>query len=160
MESLFDMDSPEVVRESAVEYGIRVKSRNESFKGTAIRSSQDVAEFCLPFYADEINIREMFCAVFLNRAGNTIGWATISQGGRTATVVDSGLLAKLALDTLASGVVLVHNHPSGTLSPSVQDDTLTKKLKGGLALLDINVLDHVILSPSGRYYSYADEGRL
>lgn len=160
MESLFDMDSPEVVRESAVEYGIRVKAKNESFKGTTIRSSQDVAEFCRPFYADDIEIREMFCAVFLNRAGNTIGWATISQGGRTATVVDSGLLAKLALDTLASGVVLVHNHPSGTLSPSVQDDNLTKKLKGGLALLDITVLDHVILSPSGRYYSYSDEGRL
>lgn len=75
-------------------------------------------------------------------------------------MVDNAIIAKIAVDALASGVILAHNHPSGTMRPSIQDDTLTKRVREALALFDIKVLDHIIVTPTSDYYSYNDEGRL
>lgn len=75
------------------------------------------------------------------------------------TAVDPRLIAKSALDRLSSAVILCHNHPSGNLSPSPQDDQLTRRIVDVLKIIDVQVLDHIIIGQTG-YYSYRDEGRL
>ena len=102
---------------------------------------------------------EEFWAVYLSRSNKIIGKERISKGGVAMTVVDVKIILKSALDRLASGVVLVHNHPSGNKMPSGQDDNITNRVKEASKLLDINMLDHLIITSSG-YFSYHDEGRL
>ncbi|MCM1333209.1 MAG: JAB domain-containing protein [Bacteroides sp.] len=161
MKSLFDIETVPVVSERAIEYGITVKSRSPLFKVSShIVSSSIAAKYFAPLFGDEIMFKESFFIAFVDRANKIIGWSRISSGGRASTVVDVAIIAKLALDTLCSGVFLCHNHPSGTLRPSPQDDTLTKSIAEALKLFDIRVLDHIILTPSDDYYSYNDEGRL
>lgn len=95
----------------------------------------------------------------LSRANRVTYKRCISQGGTAATVVDVKLLLKRAIDCLAEGIILVHNHPSGNARPSGEDDGLTRRIKDGAKLLGINVLDHVIIARD-KSYSYADEGKL
>jgi DNA repair protein RadC len=83
----------------------------------------------------------------------------MSSGGITGTVVDTRLLMKRALELLSTSIVLIHNHPSGNLTPSDEDKKLTKKLKEATSSLDIHLLDHLIISNKG-YYSFADEHML
>ncbi len=94
-----------------------------------------------------------------NTQNKVIRKVKVSQGGINQTAVDIRLILKAAVESLATGIILCHNHPSGNLRPSSQDDTLTEKVKQSARLMDIHVLDHIILSDKG-YYSYADEGRL
>ncbi len=75
------------------------------------------------------------------------------------TSADIRLVLKAAINALASGIILCHNHPSGNLRPSTLDDTLTERVHKAAKLMDIKLLDHIILSDNG-YYSYTDEGRL
>lgn len=102
---------------------------------------------------------EEFWVLMLSRSNRVKCRRCLSQGGTAGTVVDVKLLMKRAVDCLASGIILVHNHPSGNPMPSPEDDRLTRKIKEGAALLDIKVLDHVIIARD-RSYSYMDEGRL
>lgn len=102
---------------------------------------------------------EQFRVLYLNRANRVIFEECISKGGTAGTVVDIKLVMKCAIDKLAAGLIFVHNHPSGNIRPSVQDDAITQKLKKAAEILEIKVLDHIIIAPSG-YYSYNDEGRL
>ena len=83
----------------------------------------------------------------------------ISQGGISQTAVDVRLILKAGIDNLASGLVICHNHPSGNLRPSREDDRLTERVKETAKLMEMNLLDHIILSSTG-YYSYADEGKI
>lgn len=132
-----------------------IKSNQTDFPNTKIASSEDAAGFIKSFYEDDIDVYESFFILLLDRSNTTIGYAKISQGGVSGTVVDVKIVAKYAVDSLASGVILAHNHPSGNLVPSDSDIAITKKVKKGLELLDINVVDHVILSKKG-YYSMSD----
>lgn len=102
---------------------------------------------------------EEFRVVHLSRANRIIFEETVSRGGTASTLVDVKLVMKSALDKLSSGLIFVHNHPSGNLNPSPADDKLTRQLKSAAELLDIRVLDHIIITPHG-YYSYNDNGRL
>lgn len=102
---------------------------------------------------------EEFWIIMLSRANNIIGTHCVSRGGMTATVVDVRLIIHTAINHLAAGIILVHNHPSGNLQPSAQDDSLTKRIVEAAKLLDIRVLDHLIIGADS-YYSYNDEGRL
>lgn len=136
-----------------------LKKNKTEFKKAKLRSSQDAAEYIKLFYFDDIEVFESFFLLMLNNSNNTIGYAKISQGGITGTVVDVRILAKYAVDSLATSVILAHNHPSGNLRPSQADRDITNKIKNGLALLDITVLDHVILTVNG-HFSFADEGIL
>lgn len=136
-----------------------LKKVQTEFPQIKIHSSKDSQEFIRSFYGDDIEIYESFFILLLDRANTTIGYAKISQGGITGTVVDIRIIAKYAVDSLASSIILAHNHPSGTLKPSEQDLMLTKKIVSGLKLLDIQVLDHVILTKDS-YYSFADNGTL
>ena len=134
-----------------------IKANDSTFPKAQINSSKDSAEFIRQFYSDDIEIYESFYLLLLNNANNTIGYVKISQGGVVGTVVDYAIIAKYAIESLARGVIIAHNHPSGSLTPSNQDNKLTAKIRQGLQLFDITLLDHVILSKNG-YYSYADEG--
>jgi DNA repair protein RadC len=134
-----------------------LKKIQSEFPKKRIRSSADAAEFIRQFYLEDIEIFESSFILLLNQANYTIGYAKISQGGVTGTVVDPRLVAKYAVESLATIVILAHNHPSGNLSPSSADKSLTDKIKNGLKLLDINLVDHLILTKES-YYSLADEG--
>lgn len=102
---------------------------------------------------------EVFAVIYLNRAGKIISFDIISEGGITGTVADPRVILKRALEKNAVGIILSHNHPSGSLKPSKADETLTQKIKEAARFLDIEVLDHVIVSEAG-YYSFADDGLL
>lgn len=99
---------------------------------------------------------EEFHVLLLNRKNKVIGMCKISEGGTSGTIVDPKIVFKKALDHLASGMILVHNHPSGNKSPSNADIELTKKLKSFGELIDITILDHIIIA-NNNYFSFADE---
>ncbi|MDH3245684.1 MAG: DNA repair protein RadC [Saprospiraceae bacterium] len=101
--------------------------------------------------------QEEFWLVSLSRSNQVLNRKLISIGGVAGTVVDPKILFQQALEHLASGIILYHNHPSGRLKPSRADITLTQKLKQAGDLLDIKVLDHLIITHNG-YLSFADEG--
>lgn len=102
---------------------------------------------------------EEFWVLYLDRANHIKGRRLLSQGGTTMTVVDVKLLLHHALDVLADGLIAVHNHPSGSLRPSTNDNTLTRNIAQGAKAVGIRFLDHLIITNNG-YYSYADEGRM
>ena len=135
------------------------KVTNNSFEAIKVKSSGDTARFARQFYGDDLEIFESFFLILLNRQHKTIGWVKISQGGVAGTVVDTIIIAKYAIDTLASAVILVHNHPSGNLQPSNADRQITRSAKEGLALFNVSVVDHVILTVDS-HYSFADSGDL
>ena len=102
---------------------------------------------------------EEFWVLHLSRSNRVIAHECISRGGTVGTVVDIKLIMKSAINKLASSLILVHNHPSGNLRPSGDDDNLTQRIKTAATTLDMRVLDHIIITSTG-YYSYNDEGRL
>ncbi|MFZ9981788.1 MAG: RadC family protein [Cyclobacteriaceae bacterium] len=100
---------------------------------------------------------EEFWVLLLNRANKMIVKKRISTGGVSGTIADPKLIYSAALESLASGIIVAHNHPSGSLIASKQDIDLTKKLIQGGKMLDINLLDHLIIA-GNKYFSFADEG--
>jgi DNA repair protein RadC len=102
-------------------------------------------------------LQEEFKIMLLNRANRVLGIVDISQGGMSGTVVDPKVVFAAAIKSASSQIILVHNHPSGNLKPSEADINLTRKLKEGGKLLDIEVLDHLIITKDG-YLSLAEEG--
>ena len=139
---------------AALELGRRRKE-SESLKKQKITSSADVYEAIRPYLMDLQH--EQFWIILLNRANEVIRPQQISIGGVSGTVADPKIIFKAAIEHLASAIILVHNHPSGNLTPSQADKELTKKVKAGGQTLDIPVLDHLIFSNNG-YFSFADEG--
>ena len=106
---------------------------------------------------NKIELQEQFKVMLLNRANKVLGIYEVSTGGMTGTVADPKLIFAAALKAGACGIILVHNHPSNNLKPSIPDEQLTLKIKEGGKLLDIKLLDHLIISSEG-YLSMADEG--
>lgn len=102
---------------------------------------------------------EEFWVLYLSRSNEIIRKSKISQGGVAGTIVDTKLIAKEAVSNLASSVILAHNHPSGNKNVSHQDKVITQKLKEGLGMLDVKVLDHIVVARND-YTSFADEGLL
>ncbi len=122
--------------------------------------SKETADFIRSTYQEgEIEYRESFRVVYLNRANRILGFQTISEGGTSATIVDNKMIFAGALLFNAHSIIMCHNHPSGNLIPSPEDDIITRKAKSAGEILNIRVLDHLIISADG-YYSYNDEGRL
>ena len=141
---------------SALELGRRRKS-TESVKKRKIQSSQDAYDVISPDLLDQPI--EQFWIITLNRSNHVIQKRVISQGGVSGTVADPKVIFKQALDDLASGIILIHNHPSGNLNPSHADRQLTRKMVEAGKMIEIPVLDHIIFTDSG-YFSFADEGEL
>jgi DNA repair protein RadC len=100
---------------------------------------------------------EEFWIILVGRSQKVLAKELVSKGGLSATVVDPKIIFSIALQHQATGIIMIHNHPSGNLKPSHNDIHLTKKLAEAGTLLEIKILDHLIISDSG-FYSFADEG--
>ena len=122
-----------------------------------ITSSVDAAKFARQFYGDDIILYESFFLILMNANNKPIAWAKVAQGGITEVGVDVMILAKFVVDSMSKNVILVHNHPSGNLTPSGPDKELTKRVIAALQLLGARVADHIILSETD-YYSFRDNG--
>lgn len=123
-----------------------------------ITHSKDAYELLLALWdMGKIEFLEQFKVILLNRANRVLGVVDISTGGVAGTVADPKIIFSAALKGNASSIILAHNHPSGNLKPSQADINLTHKLQSGGSLLEVNVLEHIILSSDG-YLSFADEG--
>ncbi len=120
-----------------------------------IRCSKDAADIFFPLLADLPH--EEFWILFLNRSNRVIDRMKISQGGVSGTVTDVRIIMKKAVEWLASGIIVCHNHPSGNMNPSDSDSKITGKIKDAGSIMDIQLLDHIIISGKD-YYSFADNG--
>lgn len=135
---------------AAAELGRRV-ARAEAMAHDSITSDADVVRIMEPLLGTLLH--EECWALYLASSGKVIERQRISQGGVQATVVDSKIVLKRAIELLAVQIVLVHNHPSGSAEPSRQDIELTERIAEGARLLDMRLLDHVIIA-RGTYYSF------
>jgi DNA repair protein RadC len=125
-----------------------------------ISSSSDAYSLLIQSWdSNTIELCEEFKVLFLNRANKVLGIFNLSKGGVAGTVADPKLIFVAALKANASGIILAHNHPSGNFQPSQADIDLTKKCKEGGKLLEIQLLDHIIITIE-KYFSMADEGIL
>lgn len=124
-----------------------------------ISCSQDVFSYTKELLDEKNCYFESSWALLLNRQNNIIAWALISKGGITGTVIDSRMVLMFALNKFATGIILVHNHPSGNLQPSDADIKITKDLKAACDIMKISLLDHVIITEDS-YTSLADKGIL
>lgn len=138
------------------------------YKGTKktelkkIESSKDAAAvFCQLFDPGLIDWCEEFIMLSMNRKNKVIGYYRVSRGGTGATVVDPKVIATIALQSAATQIMIAHNHPSGDPAPSRADVAITERLKNGLGFLDIDLIDHMIItSDPNIYYSFRDEGMI
>lgn len=141
---------------AAMELGRR-RRESEAVVLTKITSSHTVFEVMQPVIGELPH--EEFWIIYLNNANKIITKSQLSKGGITGTLVDVRLVLRTAIENGAVGLVLVHNHPSGTLTPSEADRQITRKLKCASESLDIKILDHVIVTET-QYFSFADDGIL
>lgn len=141
---------------AAFELGKRRNAAETMLRAT-IRTSRDSYLLFHPLLADLPH--EELWILLTNNAAKVIEKIKISQGGTNETTADLRLILKAAINALATGIVICHNHPSGSVTPSRADDNLTNRLQSAAKLMDIILLDHIVLA-DGCYYSYADEGRL
>lgn len=146
-------DAKAIVIISSLELARRRKSVKKS--NFVIRSSGDVA---LYMNKDLIDLKhEEFWVMFLDRKNAVIKSSMISSGGLSGTVVDPRIIFKEGIELYSSGIILIHNHPSGNCVPSNADKQLTQRMKTNGEMMEIRVLDHVIFSNNG-YFSFSDEG--
>ncbi len=107
-----------------------------------------------------IEHHESFRILLLNRANRALGIAVVSNGGISGTVIDVRQIFQAAVKSNCSSIIAAHNHPSGNRQPSDADIQITKKISEAGKIMDIKLLDHLILTPSEGYFSFADEGLL
>lgn len=142
---------------AALELGRRRMDLDLAENRNKIGGSIDVVKMMRPQLVD-LN-HEEFWVLLLNRANVLLRKELMSKGGTAGTIVDAKLIFKAAMHNGATAIVLVHNHPSGTARPSDQDRALTRRLRQGAGLLDLEIVDHVIITET-EYYSFADDGQL
>lgn len=106
-----------------------------------------------------LQMQEEVKLLLLNRSNKVLGVYCLAKGGISGCIVDVRIILSVALKSLATGIILIHNHPSGNLKPSLDDIEITNKLKESCKLLDIMLLDHLIITKDN-YFSFADEGLL
>ena len=141
---------------AALELGKRRKEA-DVFATSKITGSKDAFDYLLPLVND-LN-HEEFWVMLLDRGNKILDTFMISQGGISGTIIDVRLILRRALEFRSSGIILCHNHPSGTLQASDADLKITQKISDAAKIMDISVLDHIIIGQN-RYLSLADEGML
>src|ERR1035437_8776372 len=150
---------PNLLNYNLAEIQVSYRTKVKASERRQIKTSKDCESVFREIWSSSMEFKEEFYIILLNRANKVLGWYKVSEGGMSGTVVDPKLVFSIALKSLASSLVLAHNHPSGNLKPSTEDIHLTKRLKEAGALLEIPVLDHLILTNDG-YFSFADEGMM
>lgn len=141
---------------AALELGKRRKT-SDFLERKQILSSRDLFEVFEPLLIDLVH--EEFWIVFMNGANKVLSTHKLTQGGIQQTIVDVPLLLKMSLERLAQSIAVAHNHPSGQNKPSSEDENITRRIKQGCDAIGIRLLDHIIVA-RGKYYSFADEGKL
>jgi len=136
------------------------KSKVKASQRPQLKSVADVHEFLMQNWdQNRIELVEQFKVIFLNRSYRVLGIYDLSTGGVTGTVADPKLIFTAALKLNASILIIAHNHPSGNQQPSETDKKITQKIKEGAALLDMQLIDHMIVTTED-YFSFANEGLL
>ena len=131
-----------------------------SCKPIVVRS-QDAYALIKPFFHDDtIGVQESFMVMYLNRANRVLGIYPMATGGITGCIGDIRIILSVALKSLATSIIIAHNHPSGNLKPSRADEDITQKVKAAAALMDIRLADHIILAEGEAFFSFADEGMM
>ncbi len=139
---------------------IKVSYHRDIGSSINLDNSLKVYQYCLSIWdRDIMDLYEEFYCLYLDRKNRLIGSRMINAGTVSSTIVNIPLLFAIAVQCNCSSIILAHNHPSGEMSPSSQDDDLTERIRTLAELFSMKVLDHLIVSRH-RYYSYADEGRL
>ena len=139
---------------------IQVSYKPESTIDFKIESSKETFGLVLDKWeADLIDMQEEVKLLLLNRNNKVLGIYSLAKGGITSCVVDIRIILAVALKTMATGIILSHNHPSGNLNPSTDDKKITEQLNTSCKLLGISLLDHLIITRVN-YFSFADEGML
>ena len=152
----------EAITQGVTEINVTYKNKQKASERPRIITSGDALIFLLDGYdMQTIGLQEQMVVLYLNRSNTVLGVYRNSIGGITGTVADIRIILSVALKIAATGFIVSHNHPSGNLKPSRQDEELTMQLKQAAAYMDIKLLDHIIVDASGReFYSFADEGLL
>lgn len=139
---------------------ISVSYSNSNEVKIKISNSKTAYDLALSHWStNTIEYQEEVKLLLLNRANMVLGIHELSKGGTTACVVDIKMILAIALKCNANSIIVIHNHPSGNLNPSDADKSLTSKIKQACDIVDINLLDHLIISKDG-YYSFKDESNL
>lgn len=139
------------------EIRLTYKNKTKATDRPQITNSQDAYWVLESNWSDQMALLEEFNVLLLDRSSRVLGMCPISKGGVAGTVVDLKIVFAAAIKCRASSIILSHNHPSANLKPSQADISLTKRFGEAGKLLDILILDHLILSPDGGYFSFADE---
>jgi DNA repair protein RadC len=156
MESAMNLQDWKQVAEIELIYKTKVKASERP----GIGAPKDAAMLLMALWNNgKIDFVEEFKILLLNGANKVLGVVDISSGSVVGTIADPKLIFSAALKANACGIILSHNHPSGSIKPSLADKQMTAKIKEAGKYLDINVLDHVIIT-SESYYSFAEEGLL
>ncbi len=148
-------DAKAITIMAALELGKRRKAT--SSEKPIITSVEDAVSILRPLLMDKQ--QEHFYVMLLSRRNQIIKLTEISKGGISSVVVDPRIVLKEAITSHASGIILAHNHPSGSLQPSKADNQLTQKISEAAKLMEISLLDHIIIGGSG-YYSYSENSNI
>jgi len=137
------------------EVAIKYRTKKDLTSAKKITKSTDTYNFFKPFFEECMEQYEQSFAMVLNRQNVPMGIINIGSGSACGTVMDVQRLLRIAILMNAQGVIIAHNHPSGNLNASAEDKTMTQKIKQACKVMDINLLDHIILTKDS-YYSFAD----
>ena len=149
------MKQQTTISEVEIVYRTRVKASDR----LQVKCSKDAYDILIGEWdLNTIEHHESFKLLLLNRANKVLGVANISQGGTNGTVTDVKIILQYAIKSNASGIIVCHNHPSGNMNPSESDSKITQKIKEAGNLVDVQLLDHLIITTDGEYFSYADQG--
>lgn len=146
-----------LINNQVSEIQILYKNKVKASERIKITLSSHADKVLRPFYEDDMDYKELSFAIFLNRANHVLAFSKISEGGLCSTVIDQKLLFQYALKVNAQSIILSHNHPSGNKDASEADKQLTKKIIEAGKIMQIQILDHIILTSEG-YTSFQDEG--
>ena len=150
MENLFNVS----------EVKLTYRTKQKASERPKIISSIDTYYLLLKcFDEDTIELKESFKVLLLNRSNKVLGVMNVSDGGISCTTVDTRLIMQSVILSNATQIIIAHNHPSGNINPSADDCSVTRRIKKACELLEIELLDHVIITPES-YYSYADNGKI
>jgi len=124
-----------------------------------IKCSKDAFDIFMESWdLDSIEHIEEFKFMLLTRSNKVLGIASVSKGGINGTVTDVRIILQYAIKANSSGIIICHNHPRGNLQPSESDQAITRKIKDSGLLMDVQLLDHLIITAEDSYYSFADNG--
>ena len=148
-----------IPKEGVPEIKIRFNRSRKVFLGK-VTSSKDTADFLRKIYTrGTIELQESFVALYLNRANEILGYYKHAIGGISSVAIDRRLIYATALASASVSIILSHNHPSGNLNASPADTQITKAMKEAGEILDIQLLDHIIITKAS-YFSFADNGMI